>query len=93
MTNDAPAPFPGGASPDPATTGSILKVVIGALIGTDASLPMKDLVLPSDFTTSIDGTKVSMTDIPAIEAALTAANLPPIRVRTRTLTEDANKIV
>jgi spore coat protein A, manganese oxidase len=96
VTNDAPAPFPDGASPDPTTTasvGSVLKFVVGALIGTDASLPVQDLVLPSDFTTSIAGKPVLMTDVRAIEAALLTAKLPPIRVRTRTLTEDAQKMV
>jgi spore coat protein A, manganese oxidase len=92
MKNDAPAPFP-GTSPAPDKTDSVLKFVVGALAGKDESLPVNDLVLPGDFTTSIGGKKVSMTDIPAIEAALAAAALPNIRIRTRTLTEDANKMV
>jgi spore coat protein A, manganese oxidase len=98
MANDARSPFPGDPSnndgtPEVDKTDSVLKFIVGALTGTDESLPVNNLVLPGDFTTSIGGKKVSMTDIPAIEAALIAAALPKIRIRTRTLTEDANKMV
>jgi spore coat protein A, manganese oxidase len=98
LKNDARSPFPGDptnqdGTPELNKTDSVLKFIVGALTGIDESRPVNNLVLPSDFTTSIGGKKVSMTDIPAIAAALVAAALPKIRIRTRTLTEDANKMV
>lgn len=98
VTNDARAPFPGDPTnsdgiPDPDTTGLVLKFIVGALTSKDTSCPVQDLRLPGDFTTDIGGQKVPLRDESAVAAALANAGLPPIRVRTRTLTEDAHKMV
>lgn len=103
LTNDAPAPFPGGGDStlDPATTGVVLKFVVKAVIGIDSSqLPA---ALSHNFNTNIGGEQVPLVndDWSSNENNLNtklAAAYPKdprasIRYRTRTLTEEADKMV